>query len=189
MAAGVVICPAAAGGCRHCLPAGKLRWGSGGARSGAEPHPVKERVGNADQQSAGKPADSQTLAAPIYGGQWTSPGCAAAGCGAHAPSFPTTKNLEALIYGRQIRAAGASSWNRALPGRQTSVGVWGSAKRSGASPSEGARRQCRQKIRKKLLRIRRLRPLKYMAADSRRQNRRQQVGIGTADADSKTPAA
>ena len=32
-----------------------------------------------------------------------------------------------------------SSWNRALPGSQTSVGVWGSAKRSGASPS--SRRQ------------------------------------------------
>ena len=30
-------------------------------------------------------------------------------------SFPTAKNLEALVYGRQIRVAGASSWPPALP--------------------------------------------------------------------------
>ena len=36
-------------------------------------------------------------------------------CGAAATSLPTAKNLEALIYGRQIRLAGASSWPPALP--------------------------------------------------------------------------
>ena len=45
----------------------------------------------------------------------SSRGCAEAGCGAHASSFLTRKNLEALIYGRQIRVAGASSWQSALP--------------------------------------------------------------------------
>ena len=39
------------------------------------------RVGNADHQSARKLADSQTSAALIYGGQWSSPGpVAATGC-------------------------------------------------------------------------------------------------------------
>ena len=45
-----------------------------------------------------------------------------------------------------VERIGGSKWqsalptgskrNRALPGAQTSVGVWGSAKRSGASPSQ-----------------------------------------------------
>ena len=109
--------PAAAGGCRPCRPAAvgtghcpavKLRWGLG-EREAERSLPQRRRVGNADQQSAKNFADSQTLAAPIYGGQRSLPGCAAAGCGAVAPSLPTTKNLEALIYGRQIRAAPADA--------------------------------------------------------------------------------
>ena len=54
-------------------------------------------------------------------------------CGAVPPVFPQTKNLEALIYGRQIRAApaaavgtgpcpvGGSSWQSALPTRRRPV--------------------------------------------------------------------
>ena len=77
------------------------------------------------------------------------PGCS---CGAAASSLPTEKNLEVLIYGRQICVlfGGSPSW------------------------------QCRQKIRRKFLRIRRPRPLQGMAADGRRQDARQQVGAGSA---------
>ena len=78
-----------------------------------------EREANAEPP----PAGAQTLAALIYGGRWSSRGCAAASraehrrnsCGVEALSFPHSKNLEALIYGRQIRLAGASKWLSALP--------------------------------------------------------------------------
>ena len=36
-------------------------------------------------------------------------------CGVEALSFPHTKNLEALVYGRQIRLAGASKCVQAQP--------------------------------------------------------------------------
>ena len=39
-------------------------------------------------------------------------------CGALSPSLPTTKNLEALIYGRQIRLAGAITARRLSPSWQ-----------------------------------------------------------------------
>ena len=71
--------------------------------------PQRRRVGNADHQSAKHFADSQTLAASIYGGQGSSIGCAAAGCGVVTPSFPQTKHPEALIYGRRMRVVPAAA--------------------------------------------------------------------------------
>ena len=111
----------------RALPGGNRLWGSRPVFSTAK-HPevliygrrmrlatAAARVGSADPQSAGKPADSKTLAASIYGGQRSSIGCAAAGCGAVSSSLPTTKYPEALIYGRRVRVAGASSWLPGLP--------------------------------------------------------------------------
>ena len=90
----------------------------------------------------GIPGKPETLAAPIYGGQWSSlEPAAATGCrlslptgsrwppalpavalvGAITPSFPTTKNPEAPIYGRRIRLAGASSCVQAQPARMSSA--------------------------------------------------------------------
>ena len=69
-----------------------------------------------------------------------------------------------------MEPAEASACRLSLPGGQTSVGVWGSAKRSGASPS--GRRSGAEP--------RRPWPLQFMAANGRRQNRRQQVEPGTA---------
>ena len=152
MAAGFVFCPAAAGGTGHC-PARRQQVEPGTARPGgsrwnrALPGPALAPpagsicVGNADSQSAGKPADSKKPAALIYGGwfrvlsggsRWNRalPGPAAASgtghcparrqqvavgpadrnsCGVITPSFLQTKNPEALIYGRRIRLAGAST--------------------------------------------------------------------------------
>ena len=73
-----VIESAAAGGGRLSLP-DKLRWGSGGAQSEAGPPPAEAAAPPHDfQKNSGNP---QTLAAPIYGGQWSSPEPAAArGC-------------------------------------------------------------------------------------------------------------
>ena len=64
---------------------------------------------------------------------------AAASYGVVFSSLLTTEYPEALIYGRRVRVAGASRWNRALPGgsRQTSVGVWGSG-RQGRRPLAAA---------------------------------------------------
>ena len=54
------------------------------------------------RQSAGKPADSQTLAAPIYGGQWSSKEPAAAGgCRLSLPGNP--ENSGSSIYASRIR--------------------------------------------------------------------------------------
>lgn len=47
---------------------------------------------------------------------------AEAGCRAITLSRRTAKNLEAFVYGRQIRLTGAGSWLRALPGQGFSTG-------------------------------------------------------------------
>ncbi len=63
--------------------ADKLRWGSGGAQSEAEPPPASPRRTVSARQSARNLADSKTLAAPIYGGQRSSIGYAAASGSRH----------------------------------------------------------------------------------------------------------
>ena len=78
---------------------------------------------------------------------------AASGC---RPCRP--KNPAASIYGGWVRVlSGGSKWPSAPP--------------TGSAAPQSARN----------LRIRRLRPLQFMAADSRRLNPRQQVAVGTAD--------
>ncbi len=71
--------------------ADKLRWGSGGAQSEAEPPPAEAAAPPHDfQKNSGNP---KTLAALIYGGQWSSIECAAAGCGAYARVFRPRSTL------------------------------------------------------------------------------------------------
>ena len=93
-------------------------WGSA-KRSGASP--------SSRRQSAGKPADSKTLAASIYGGQWSSPEPAAADgtrpcSGGQCPpvnpqaSLADSKNPAAPIYGGWVRVlSGGSNRQSALP--------------------------------------------------------------------------
>ena len=98
--------------------------------------------------------DSQTLAASIYGGQWSSIECAAAsGSRPCRPAAPP-RNPQGILRIRRnqplqfmavdfVARIGGSKCVQAplTDSGQTSVGVWGSAKRSGASPSRGGQRR------------------------------------------------
>ena len=81
------VAPAAASGCRHCRPmADRFAWPRrkqvhAGSACRRQVEPGTARGGNADKKFPENSGNSQTLAASIYGGQWSSPGCAAAsGC-------------------------------------------------------------------------------------------------------------
>ena len=122
--------PAAASGCRHGRPAAATGSGHcpaktlaasiyGGQRSSIECAAASGcRHGRPAAATGSGHCPAKTLAASIYGGQRSSPECAAAGCGAVTPSFPTAKHPEALIYGRRMRLAGASSCVQAQPARR-----------------------------------------------------------------------
>ena len=73
--------------------------------------PRRLPVGTADASLTESEAywQEQTLAALIYGGQWSSPEAAAAGCGALSTDFQTAKYPEAPIYGRRVRLASAEA--------------------------------------------------------------------------------
>ena len=90
-------------------------------------NPTRKRFGSSHASLKGGPQrgrrglKTQTSAASMYGGQWSSIEPETVNRTAPKPlwgiclSFSTTENLEARIYGRQIRVAGASSWPSALP--------------------------------------------------------------------------
>ena len=102
------------------LMAQRAGWGSGGAVGRADGHLLPRIL------SSGY-ALFKSLPQPRVGSADRSfPG---------APGKP--ENSGSPIYASRIRdRIGGSRWGQAQPAGQTSVGVWGSAKRSGASPSQ-----------------------------------------------------
>ena len=90
------------------------------------------RVGNADQQSARKLADSQTLAAPIYGGQRSSPEPEHLPANTSRQRRPTIRKESCGFadLGRfniwrptVVARPGGSKWQSALPTRRQQVGA------------------------------------------------------------------
>ena len=170
------LAPAAAGACRLSLPGGSKCVPAAPAsdfRRTPEirrPWPLQSMAANGRRQNPRQQVRAG-LACPAAASACRLSPPARSSCGALSPGLSNTKNLEALIYGRQIRVAPAATGacRLSLPGGSKCVP---------AAPASDFRRTPE---------IRRPWPLQSMAANGRRQNPRQQVPAGSACPAGKVP--